>query len=56
MGYAGLVDVLDFHMKKEVMWRNRNCILKIALNKEKSTNIHLKYLPMTLYREILKYA
>lgn len=54
MGHAKLTDVLDYHMKREIMWRNRNCLLKIALNRDKTSafkNIH-----MDLFREIIKYA
>jgi hypothetical protein len=32
MGHAALVDVLDYNMRRETMWRNRNCLLKIAMN------------------------
>lgn len=54
MGHGALVDVLDYHMRREVMWRNRNCMLKLGLNKDRTRifkNVH-----MDIFREIIKYA
>jgi hypothetical protein len=36
MGHAALVDNLDYHTRRDQMWRNRNCLLKIALNRERT--------------------
>jgi ankyrin repeat protein len=54
MGHAKLHDLLDYHMNREIMWRNRNCLLKIALN-AKSTK-SFKGIPLDIFREVIKYA
>lgn len=57
MQNAPLVDILDFHTKREQMWRNRNCLLKIALNREHPAQLNpFKGMPFDLMREIMKYA
>ncbi len=28
------VDFLDYHIRRETMWRNRNCLLKIGVAKD----------------------
>lgn len=56
MGYGDLVDYLDYHTRREIMWRNRNCLLKIALNREKTPVDTFKNIHMDLFREIIKYA
>ncbi|TNV79148.1 hypothetical protein FGO68_gene16551 [Halteria grandinella] len=57
MQHVQLVDVLDFHMKKEIMWRNRNCLLKIALSREvPAPNNLFKGFSLDMMREIMKYA
>lgn len=55
MGHADLVDILDYHTKREQMWRNRNCLLKIALNREKGNEV-FRDIHMDIFREIIKYA
>jgi len=52
-GHAELVDILDYHFKVEMMWKNRNCLLKLFLNKEKTP---FKNLSLGVFREIIKYA
>jgi hypothetical protein len=47
------VDILEYHFKREVMWRNKNCLLKICLAKEKTP---FKVLSLGVFREIIKYA
>ena len=54
-GHAALVDILDYHIKRETTWRNRNCLLKMADSREQAAG-GFKSLPMNLYREIIKYA
>jgi ankyrin repeat protein len=57
MQHAQLVDVLDFHMKREIKWRNRNCLLKIALNRNVEAPQNLfKGFSVDVMREIIKYA
>eukprot|EP00347_Sterkiella_histriomuscorum_P017492 403349151 len=52
-GFPELTDILDYHYRKEVMWKNRNCLLKIYLAKEKTS---FKNLSLGVFREIIKYA
>lgn len=56
MGHADLVDILDYHTRREIMWRNRNCLLKIALNRDKTQAENFKNIHMDIFREIIKYA
>ena len=53
MGHAELADILDFHFKRETMWRNRNCLLKIYLSKDRTM---FNNLSLGVFREIIKYA
>ncbi|CDW81344.1 ankyrin repeat [Stylonychia lemnae] len=52
-GFAELADILEYHFKVEVMWKNRNCLLKLYLSKEKTP---FKNLSLGIFREIIKYA
>lgn len=56
MGHGPLVDTLDYHIQREKMWRNRNCLLKIALSKDKTPVQTFKQVSLDLFREIIKYA
>jgi len=56
MGHGELVDILDYHTKREIMWRNRNCLLKIALNRDKTTVETFKNFDMDIFIKIIKYA
>jgi ankyrin repeat protein len=53
--HGELVDLLDYHLKRETMWRNRNCLLKIADSRDRARG-EFKGLPQHLFREIIKYA
>lgn len=48
-----MADILDYHYKREEMWKNRNCLLKLCLAKEKTP---FKNLSLHVFREIIKYA
>lgn len=52
-GFVELADILDFYHQKETMWKNRNCLLKLFLNKEKTP---MKNISLGVFREIIKYA
>lgn len=52
-GFDELELELDYHFQRELMWRNRNCLLKLYLNKEKTC---FKNLSLGVFREIMKYA
>lgn len=52
-GFEELTDILDYYHKKETMWKNRNCLLKFYLSKEKTP---FKNLSLGVFREIIKYA
>ena len=54
--HVKLVDELDDMMRREVMWRNRNCLLKIGINREKTPVSAFKNISLDLFREIIKYA
>jgi hypothetical protein len=56
MGHAMLTDYIDFHYKRDTLWRNRNCLLKIALNRDKTSQETFKNIHFDLFREIIKYA
>ena len=51
--HEDISEILDIHFTRETMWRNRNCLLKLYLTKNKS-----KFKPFSLgiFREIIKYA
>lgn len=53
--HAELVDFLDYHVRRETMWRNRNCLIKIAHSRDQAQG-EFKTLPVNLFREIIKYA
>jgi hypothetical protein len=52
-GHVELATKLDYYFKREEMWRNRNCLLKLYLTKEKT---QFKNLSLGMFREIIKYA
>ena len=56
MGHGPLVDTLDYHISRERMWRNRNCLLKIALKKEHTSEVTFKKISLDIFRDIIKYA
>jgi hypothetical protein len=52
-GYKDAEDILEWHFKREELWRNRNCLIKLYMNKEKTV---FKNLSLGIFREIIKYA
>lgn len=52
-GKEDVAEVLDFWFKREQMWRNRNCLLKLYLTKDKNK---FKNISLGVFREIIKYA
>mmetsp|Transcript_8013 Transcript_8013/g.5984 ORF Transcript_8013/g.5984 Transcript_8013/m.5984 type:complete len:157 (+) Transcript_8013:979-1449(+) len=48
-----MYDMLEVYFNREQMWRNRNCLLKIYLNKERTMFKNLSY---GVFKEIIKYA
>lgn len=56
MGHGQLVDILDYHIQREKMWRNRNCLLKIGLSRERTSEETFKKISLDVFRDIIKYA
>lgn len=52
-GLSELADILEYQFKKEQMWRNRNCLLKLCLSRNGTP---FKPLSLGIFREIIKYA
>ena len=51
--FREIQDILDIYYQREMMWRNRNCLIKLFLNKE---NTIFKNLSYGVFKEIIKYA
>lgn len=45
---------LLYHEKRMLMWQNRNCLLKICVNR-KQTKL-FKHISLPVFKEIIKYA
>ena len=52
-GYDEIKEILEVDFKKELLFRNRNCLVKLYLTKDKSL---FKPIPLGVFREIIKYA
>jgi len=49
-----IAEFLDYHERRMTMWKNRNCLLKICINR-KNTEI-FKGISIPVFKEIIKYA
>ena len=54
MGHGEVAEYLEPHIIKAQMWRNKNCLVKIYLNKSKTKKF--SRVPNGVFREIIKYA
>jgi hypothetical protein len=54
MGNLPLTEFLEYHTERVMMWRNRNCLLKISLNHKDSELF--KGISPDVFKEIIKYA
>jgi hypothetical protein len=52
-GFQEVSDYLEVHYIKKLLWMNRNCLIKIFENKEKSC---FKNTSLNVFKEIIKYA
>jgi hypothetical protein len=54
MGLQEVADLLEPHQIKAELWRNKNCLVKIYLNKART--VRYARVPNGVFREIIKYA
>ena len=52
-GKLDVAEELEFWFNRETLWKNRNCLLKLYLTKEKNK---FKNISLGVFREIIKYA